>query len=112
MGSHILSPIAVGTKVLVQHPLTKRWSHKAIILSVLDSGRSYNIRFMDGRETCRNRRFLRPVTYADADKNAPLSVKTDLTATSQKSILKSPSDPAFPRRSLRLQSKKSISYAL
>ena len=112
VGSHTLSPIAVGTKVLVQHPLSKRWSHKAIILNILDSGRSYNIKFADGRETRRNRRFLRPISYADAAKNAPLPVKADIPASSQKSILKSSSNPAFPRRSLRLQSKKSVSYAL
>ena len=70
VGSHILPPLSVGSKVLVQHPITKRWSHRAVISKILDSGRSYDIQFLDGRYTRRNQSFLRPFSYADSVKTA------------------------------------------
>ena len=110
-GSHVLQPISIGTKVLVQHPISKRWDRKAVILSILESGRSYEIKYSDGKLTRRNRRFLRPMSYADVAKDI---THESISSPSQKSILKSPDYvvSAALRRSSHLKDKKSVHYAV
>ena len=120
-GSRSLPPLAVGDRVLVQHPLTKRWDNKATIASVTDTGRSYEIIFTNGRQTRRNRRFLKKFSYADCTKLNlnlhPTHPKTDMAdkmiRQPKNSILKSPDADTLtgPRRSPRLASKKSVHYA-
>ena len=114
-GSHLLAPLAVGSKVHVQHPLTKRWDSKASILHILDSGRSYDIQFHDGRTTRRNRRFLRPFSYADCAKEGIVSRSSDITSPvstiqDRQSILISADKQV--RKSPRLLMKKAVRYAI
>ena len=84
-GSHALPPLLAGTKVHVQHPLTKRWDKGAEIVQILDSGKSYDIKYLDGRLTRRNCRFLRPISYAECAKGETVPESSDITST-QRSI--------------------------
>ena len=113
VGSHILPPLVAGTKVRVQHPISKRWDKKAVIVQMLESGKSYDIKYHDGRLTRRNRRFLRPITYAECAKGESAPDSSDITCP-QRSILKKPiadASSSNSRRSPRLAMKKSVRYS-
>jgi hypothetical protein len=55
-----LVPFEVGTAVLLQDPISKRWDEQGNIVEVSSTGRSYLVD-MNGRLLWRNCRFLRPV---------------------------------------------------
>ena len=57
--SNKLPALQIGNKVLVQHPVSKRWDKHAEIVSIHDNLRSYEIKFENGKLSRRNRRFLR-----------------------------------------------------
>ena len=59
-----LPPLEVGQLVLIQHPITNRWSSRGTIVEIRDRGRSYYID-IDGKRYLRNRRFLRPCLNQD-----------------------------------------------
>jgi hypothetical protein len=52
----ILQP---GQYVYLQSPISKRWDQHGTIISQREDGRSYKIRFDNGKQTIRNRRFIR-----------------------------------------------------
>ena len=54
-----LSRLSVGTRVLIQHPITKLWSQEGKVSEIREGGRSYIVE-VDGKSFIRNRRFLRP----------------------------------------------------
>ena len=56
---HPLPPLLVGDEVIIQSPLTKKWSDKGSIDGIRPDGRSYSITLENGSAITRNRRFLR-----------------------------------------------------
>ena len=54
-----LSPLALGSHVDVQHPVTKLWSRSGVVVDV-GRHRDYQIKLPSGRLLRRNRRFIRP----------------------------------------------------
>ena len=56
--SKTLNPLAVGTRVRVQDPISKVWDSKGVIEKVSTTGRSYVVD-IDGKFYRRNRIFLR-----------------------------------------------------
>ena len=85
-----LPPLAVGEKVRMQNPLTKKWDQVGTIESVHQYGRSYNVK-CDFGTMRRNRRFLRP----SSEKANPSQEQMDPVKS-----------PPPPRRSERLANKK------
>jgi hypothetical protein len=51
-----------GQKVRLQHPVSRRWTCKGIVVRCRMNGRSYVVKRMDGRYTVRNRRYLKPMS--------------------------------------------------
>ncbi|TRY79893.1 hypothetical protein TCAL_16079 [Tigriopus californicus] len=88
-GGVALLPLAVGDRVTVQDPVSKRWMPGSTILERMDHGRSYVLQSQHGAVLRRNRRFL----CLDS------TISTDLVETGPE-----PSDsPTALRRSRRLQ---------
>jgi hypothetical protein len=56
--AHPLQSFKEGDKVLMQHPVSKRWLQSAVITQCHEDGRSYDLLTDEGGETRRNRRFL------------------------------------------------------
>jgi hypothetical protein len=56
--AHHLKSFKEGDKVLMQHPVSKRWLQSAVITSCHEDGRSYDLLTEESGETRRNRRFL------------------------------------------------------
>ena len=69
-----LSTLDIGTPVLVQDPITKRWDKSAIITRRRNA-RSYTIRTPNGKFYLRNRKFLRP-KKEDLPSGSPLPSST------------------------------------
>ena len=55
----VLPDILAGTRVRVQHPLTRLWDQKGEIVQTHTQGRSYDILLDDGATIRRNRRFIK-----------------------------------------------------
>jgi hypothetical protein len=51
--------------VRIQNPVTKRWDSTGIIVEARNGYRSFFIKKKNGRETLRNRRYLRLIRKAD-----------------------------------------------
>ena len=56
-----LSQLLPGQKVVLQNPLSKRWTSFGEILKIQDTKRSYLVLCDDGKVLDRNRRLIRPV---------------------------------------------------
>ena len=54
-----LKPIAIGEKVVIQHPRLLLWTEFGVVESVTDNGRTYEIRMEDGSLKTRNRKFVK-----------------------------------------------------
>ncbi|XP_065190896.1 uncharacterized protein K02A2.6-like [Sycon ciliatum] len=54
-----LSHLSIGTHVDIQHPKTKRWSSRGVVVAIGDH-RDYYVKLPSGRVYWRNRRYLRP----------------------------------------------------
>ena len=88
-----LPPLDLGTQVRIQDTVSKRWDKVGVILGVVKS-RDYHIKLPSGRVLWRNRRFLRPTQFTpDELLDAPGSA--------------APSPPPTPRRSPRIEKRKS-----
>ncbi len=59
-GAHDLKQLAVGQKVRVQDPTSKRWEKCGTIVKTSANGRSYLIEMEHERQWWRNRKFIRP----------------------------------------------------
>merc|ERR1712020_191772 len=59
-----LPPLSIGQLVLIQHPITNRWTSRGTITEKRSRGRSYYVD-IDGKQFLRNRRFLRPCLNQD-----------------------------------------------
>ena len=55
-----LKPIIANQKVRVQDPKSKRWTQSGLVVKTLNGGRRVLVRFDEGGERIRNRRFIRP----------------------------------------------------
>ena len=106
--AHTLPLIPVGTRVRVQHPLTKLWDTTGTIISS-NKKRDYRIMMSSGRIYWRNRRYVRPTTpghyqtheSTSNSKQSPESSKR--TPTSTTSSHRHPTRTLEPpRRSARL----------
>ena len=86
-----LKPLALGVHVDIQHPSTKRWSQRGVVVA-LGSHRDYYVKLPSGRVYWRNRRFLRPYVPA---------VPTTCTQSSSASQEDSSASPPSLRRSSR-----------
>jgi hypothetical protein len=98
--AHPLSSFQEGDKVLMQHPVSKRWLQSAVITSCHEDGRSYNLLTEDGGETRRNRRFLRKWSSPEDtdDEECADTVADDRAPASRPA----PAEPGpAPRRSSR-----------
>ena len=91
--SKSLPTLSVGTKVIVQNPITKRWDSTAVITK-RRSERSYTIRNESGKFYLRNRKFLRPKIHSTDQTSNDLDVP-------RPSILKREDSIQLPRRSTR-----------
>ena len=60
-----LKELKVNQRVVVQDPLSKRWTHFGEILKIQDTKRSYLVLCDSGKILDRNRRLIRPVDIAD-----------------------------------------------
>ena len=58
-GGSDLGQLAIGTKVVLQNPLTRLWNRFGEIKSIRDSGRSYEVMVEGHRAVIRNRIFLK-----------------------------------------------------
>ena len=97
LSSKTLPPLDVGTHVIVQDPISKRWNSSAVITHRRNA-RSYTIRSPNGKFYLRNRKFLRPKT--ETSTYSPTPPKPSLSSP----ILKSEhcnSNPDPLRRSQR-----------
>ena len=94
-----LSLLKPGQKVVLQNPFSKRWDTSGTILSARKNGHSYVVSLENGKETIRNRRFLKPAS-PPSDNSPDTEDRT-----------KSTSCISLPRRSPRiLEKKKSVRF--
>ncbi len=112
-----------GDKVLMQDPISKRWTETGTILSKEDSGSYHIVSEHSDRVKRRNEKFLRHLKpsrgSADAADVVPeRGAKSSLHDADDSSVLESdrvslspPPSPTLPRRSERLASKLPVSYA-
>lgn len=70
-----LAMLKVGQKVRVQHPKSKRWENIALIHEIRHSGRSYIVKYENGRFSPRNRIHLKPFIEKTGRLNCDLSVQ-------------------------------------
>jgi hypothetical protein len=89
-----------GTKVVIQHPKSKRWTINGIVLERKSNGRSYIIETENGKRFLRNRKFLRPSLNQEIDITSERDYE-ESTGEQPKSIL---------RRSQRHSKKKKVVY--
>ena len=58
-GRH-LNILPIGTRVLLQDPINKRWTKTGVIVGIRDTHRSYIVKLDDGGQCIRNRCYLKP----------------------------------------------------
>ena len=86
-GGTDLPPLSIGSKVVLQNPLTKLWNAKGIIKAVRDTGRSYEVMLSNSSTpVIRNRRYL---------KLQPGGKKSDQHG--EKEAVMGVAEPALPR---------------
>ena len=96
------SELTVGTQVVVQHHLTKRWDLAGVIIEVKSNRRSYLVQAENGARYVRNRKFLRPDNSVKIDPPSEYHPKEEVEPVhSPKPIL---------RRSQRQCAKKKTVY--
>ncbi len=97
--AHPLPTLSQGQRVLIQHPLTKKWDSHGTVSDIREDGRSYEIQTDRGTAILRNRRFLRPCSLQ--------------VPTADSAMDNHPSEEAsgHPRRSPRLIAKKSVHFS-
>ena len=82
----VLRPLKTGEKVLMQDPISKRWTTTGKVLDVTKTGRSYIIHEQNGRIKCRNRRFLKPALEIEEElAQQPEDEKPEKTSRTKKS---------------------------
>ena len=86
-----LKKLHVNQRILVQHPITKKWENKGKITGIRSKGRSYEILLDSGKKYIRNRAFLRPISEFQQP-NTEVPITPEITAK--------------PRRSARLAQTK------
>ena len=59
--------LVVGTRVVIQHPKTKRWTTNGVVLEMKSNRRTYVIEKENGKRSLRNRKFLRPSLNQEKD---------------------------------------------
>ena len=101
--SKSLPALSVGTQVIVQNPITKRWDSTAVITKKRND-RSYTIRNESGKFYLRNRKFLRPKNQVPIHSVEPALEDSSRTNLPQRPILKQKHHMDQPlRRSTRVR---------
>ena len=107
--AHPLPPLSIGDSVVIQNPITKRWSTLGSIVEV-GPFRNYLVKTPAGRLFRRNRRFLR-VIVPRVDRQPhpqPANEGVSVQGGSPTSVPDRPSAPsAGPRRSRRIAERSS-----
>ena len=67
--AYTLSPASVGMPVWIQDPSSKRWNISGVIKTITRNGRTYLLELDNGRQYWRNRKFVRPKSTSNKDKN-------------------------------------------
>ena len=91
--------IPVGTRVRVQHPLTKLWDTTGTIISS-NKKRDYRIMMPSGRIYWRNRKYIRPTTSGQYQKHQYASNPEQLPQSSKKAPASTTSSRRHPTRTL------------
>jgi uncharacterized protein YegP (UPF0339 family) len=98
-GGHALPPLPVGSRVLLQDPVSKAWNSRGVIIAARDGGRSYYVEIdKKCKQFLRNRRFLRPI----AGSSPSTTMENSESSASKQPVSK----PPILRRSLRLQNQR------
>lgn len=96
---HELPKLGINQRIIIQHPLTKRWSTYGYIIGIRATGRSYIIKDDNGAIFVRNRRFIRPTSIGDRNLLHHQIGQDESQEKAEKT-------PIFlPRRSKRLEEK-------
>ena len=97
-----LPPLAVGQRVAVQDPVSKKWS-KFGTIQEMKRKRSYLIKIDNGPVYWRNRKFLKPLPSHSTSLSNNGSSPPTSSASSQPKPATESSTPAPPRRSSRVR---------
>ena len=103
-----LEELPEGTKVLLQHHISKLWDTHAVILKQREGGQSYVVRTSDGRTFIRGRRLIRKHSYDNCseDSTSPHQSNPDNTPIDSSNLQQPISEKdkkTMPRRSPRFQ---------
>ena len=99
-----LTHLQVSDKVIVQDIVTKKWNKPAEVVSVRESGRSYELKDMNGRYFIRNRKFLRRAVIGQDEES---DIDTGSRPQSTPEVKNEEAQAPALRRSPRLAAKHS-----
>ena len=99
-----LTHLQVSDKVIVQDIVTKKWNKPAEVVSVRESGRSYELKDMNGKYFIRNRKFLRRAVQGQDEES---DIDTEMRPLSTPEVKNEEARAPALRRSPRLAAKRS-----